>query len=445
MGCSTPVTVRSQGVEKAVADDTITSSFASPGASEAEKAAPLRKSAIVSLGFVDMSGKESHWKMNAFGEAIVPSPIPVLPKPLALSYRNFYNHYEEHDFLKRVKEQTGYPRVLVGCSLVSAMLRHYFPSVEYVVKQVWPSTSTGAEFTHDAVVNGVPIAGTRHWAVQKKSDAAITVLVVIVTDPEFCMPPARTAPAHLAVTKNHLESRHRLTIHGDRMSRGAVILLACAGSPLKPTFEFYHFDSSHEQKGLLAPMATHAQDSQGAASNSISLAPELAEQVDHTFKTIVRASSGQAGWPQALTPSPTQMAPVLTLLPKRKAKHTSNASPAPKINRLQFSPQARLPLTPAATAPNSPATIIVPVSARHSIEVKNDKTRKMEHHEISEDYVRTVKMNKSGNLIEAFGRMIPNGKSKAVRQVAEAMGHTFNRPDNWVGLAGEDGRAERRK
>ncbi|KAL1613249.1 hypothetical protein SLS60_001481 [Paraconiothyrium brasiliense] len=389
-----------------------------------------------------MSSKEPHWKQNAFGEAIIPSPIPVLPKPLALSYRNFHNHYAEHDFSRREKEVTDHPRVLVGCTLISAMLRHYFPSLEYAVNQAWPGTSTGAEFTHVPVVDGTPVAGTRHWTVQKKSDLAIVALVVVVTSPEFCKLPARIVPAQLAVTKKHLDSQHRLAIHGDRMSRGAVILQASTGNPLKPTFEFYHFDSSHEQKGLLVPMDIRVEDSQVAASNSIGLAPEHAEQVDQMFKTIVSASSGQADWPRAVTPSLTPMAPVLTLLPKRKAKRTPGTTPVPKMQRLETEPQVRLPLTPMPTAPNTP--VHMPVSARHKIEVKNNKTRKTEHHEISEDYVRTVKMNKSGNLIEAFGRMIPNGKSKAIREVATSMGHTFNRPNSWGGQSGDDGLAERK-
>ncbi|KAF2438868.1 hypothetical protein P171DRAFT_477189 [Karstenula rhodostoma CBS 690.94] len=415
------------------------------------------------LDFIDMPDKEPHWKVTHFGEAIIPSPITVLPKPLALSYRNFYNYYEEHEFIKQERLQVSYPRVDVASSLVPALLRHYFPSRDYSVREIWPGTSTGAEFTTHPVVNEVPVFGTRYWIVENKSDSAIVTMVVIVTDPEFSKLPARTQPAHLAVGANFLDSRHRLAVHGDRMARGVVVLLASAGMPIKPTFEFYSFDSSHQQKGVVIPLAVRKQDTQQLATNSISLAPEHAEQVDQMFKTIVRASYGQGAWPQALSTLSAPMAPVPvlhlppTLTPvaptpafptKRKPKHSTTGTPAPKAKRsknieplgsLPLTPtpgaQGNLPLTPASSAPSSPTiapAIAGPAdqSTRHPIDVRNDKTRKMEHHEISEAYVRTVKRNRAGNLIEENGKMIPNGKSKAIRLVAELMGHTFRAPNH---------------
>jgi hypothetical protein len=420
---------------------------------------PMKKAIPNRLEFFDMPGKEPQWKVTHFGEAIIPSPIPVLPKALALSYRNFFNHYGEYEFIKREKGRTNFPRVVVSCSFVSAMLRQYFPSREYTVKEVWPGISTGAEFTPVSVVNGVPIAGTRYWMVQKQSDDAMVILVVIVTDPEFTKLPARMNPVQLAAAAAFLDSRHRLAVHGDRMSRGVVLLLAGAGTPVKPTFEFYSFDASRGQKGVVMPLVDQKQLTQGVATNSISLAPDHAEQVDQMFKIIVRSSFDRGSWPEALPLlstlvtshlafSPTPVAPLLVLPPsstpgapilapttKRKAHTTLRATPEPKTKRskrtgfLGTSPLVSLALTPASPGPSSP-TLTPDYSTRHIVDVKNDKTRKMEHHELSEAYVRTVKRNRAGNLIEENGKMIQNGKSKAIRHIAEVMGHTFRQPNH---------------
>ncbi|KAK7182256.1 hypothetical protein DPSP01_006974 [Paraphaeosphaeria sporulosa] len=415
------------------------------------------------LDFIDIPYKERHWKVTHYGEAIIPSPIAVLPKPLALSYRNFYKYYEEHEFMKQEKLLVSYPRVVVGCTLVSALLRHYFPAQEYAIREVFPGTITGAEFAPQPVVDGVPVEGTRHWIVQSNSDSAIVVLVVIVTSQEFPNIPARTHPTQLAVAASFLDSRHRLAVQGDRMSRGVVVLLCSAGTPIKPMFEFYSFDSDHQEKGLMAPIALQMQDHRSPATNSISLNPEHADQIDRIFKAIVRASYVQEAWHQFLSTSLTSMAslPLLQLPPtstpvvptsalpsKRKLRHDPKPRPAHKSKRskmieklgsLSQTPtpiaSANLSLIPAPTAPSSPT--ITPViagalgdSTHHSIDVRNDKTRKMEHHEISEAYVRTIKQNKAGNLIEENGKMISNGKSKAIRMVAKSMEHTFRPPNH---------------
>jgi hypothetical protein len=238
------------------------------------------------------------------------------------------------------------------------------------------------------------------------------------------------------------------------MSRGVVVLLASAGIPVKPTFEFYNFDSSHAQNGVLVPSAP-----QDVVKNNISLDPDHAEQVDQMFKIIVHASSGRGIWAPDLylsstsvAPSPglsstpvqpvlalpsssTPVAPTPTPITKRKARATPKATPEPKTKRskkiesIGNLPLASLPLAPALSAQSS-LTVAPDDSTRHKVDVKNDKTRKMEHHELSEVYVRTVKKNKAGNLIEENGKMIQNGKSKAIRQIAEIMGHTFRKPDH---------------
>ncbi|KAL5431191.1 hypothetical protein PMIN07_009939 [Paraphaeosphaeria minitans] len=451
-----------------IPDTTQTGSAASLGSAETaeilEKPEDRKVVATANrLDFIDIPNKEPHWKTTHYGEAIIPSPIAVLPKPLALSYRSFYNHYEEHEFIKQEKLLVTYPRSVVGCTLVSTLLRHYFPAQGYAMREVFPGTSTGAEFTPQPVVIGVSIEGTRNWVVKSKSDSAIVIVVVIVTEAKFSMFPGRTLPTQLAVATNFLDSNHCLAVHGDRMSRGVVVLLSNAGTPTKPTFEFYSFDSGHQQKGVMVPIAVQMQDTHSPATNSISLAPEHADQVDRMFKIIARASSGQEAWPQVLPTSsmPTAPNPVLELQPtsapvvpisavpsKRKPKSGPKATLAPKTKRTKkiesvgSMPQTptptvlpKLPLNPAPTAPKSPT--ILPATAgasddstRHPIDVKNDKTRKMEHHEISEAYVRTVKQNKAGNLIEENGKMIPNGKSKAIRMVAKMMSHAFRPPNH---------------
>lgn len=415
------------------------------------------------LDFVDMPNKEPHWKATHFGEAIIPSPIPVLPKPLALTYRNFYNHYEEHEFRKQERLVVTYPRVVIGCTFVSALLRHYFPAQEYFVGEIFPGTSTGEEFTPQPILDGIPIEGTRQWAVQSKFDSAIVVLVVIVTEQEFSKLPARTRPARLAVAANLLDSRSRVDVHGDCIARGGVVLLTSAGTFPKPTFEFYSFDSGLQQKGVVIPMALQMRTNHGLATNSISLAPKHAEQVDQTFKTIVRAASGQEAWPQVLSRSSAPMAPIPALYPpptstplapasaiptKRKSKGGPKVTPTPKTKRtkrieslggspLTLPPKLapNLQLTHAPTTASSPTIVSIiagPLdsSSRHPVDVRNDKTRQMEHHEISGAYIRTVKQNRTGNLIEENGKMIPNGKSKAIRVVAKLLDHTFRPPDH---------------
>lgn len=273
----------------------------------------------IRLDIVDIPAREPHWKVTDHGEAIIPSPISVFPKPLALSYRNFHAYYQEHSFADRKSEPTSYPRVLVAFSLMSAMLRHYFPSPDHMVKEAWPGTISAAGYSPSPVVSGVPTDGTRYFTVQKKAGAEMVAIVVIVTEQGFLALPARSQPTQLTLETGLLDSRGRLSIQGNRMSRGIVLLLAAKGPPLKPTFEFYEFSSANVQPGRITPWIDYMRNSNGVATNIVDLAPENAGIVDDMFKTIVRGPSGFQDAPHHVIPSMPHSKPE-TLSTTHKAK-----------------------------------------------------------------------------------------------------------------------------
>lgn len=447
---------------------------ASPARTPKDAAIPLRTAKVekipkpsddkaAAISDVHIPDAETRWRFTQLGRLIIPSPIRILPKPLALSYCNFYNYYEKYQFSKREKLKSlygqehymVYPRAVVGCTLVSSLLRHHFSQEDFAVRDVTASINIGVESAPQQVIDGVPLDGMRLWVAQSKSDNAIVTLLVVVTDPVFATLPGRTLPIRHAVATNFLNSSHQLALHGGRMSRGTVIPLSSAGTPVKPRFEFYSFDSTTQQPHALVPMAIRLGNNDISATNSMSLAPGHVQQVGQMFKDIVRALTGQGSWPQVLSPVPVPIphlspasipvssSPEPPVKGKRKHGTTAKADPKAKRPKTTASPDSSQtatptaptnePPTPVPTGPSSPTltdNTAGPTdrSSRHRIEVKNMKTRKMEHHDISEAYVRTVKENASGNLITENGKMITNGKSRAIRIVAKKMDHTFIPP-----------------
>ncbi|KAJ4286736.1 hypothetical protein N0V90_012988 [Kalmusia sp. IMI 367209] len=365
----------------------------------------------VRLDFIDMPGRESHWKVDVRGTTIIPSPTPIFPKPLALQYRNFNEQYAKHAFLS--KGIPTYDRAWAGGSLVSSMLQHYFSSSEYVVTQVWPGSHVDGKYFPDEIISGVPTISTLHYGVLRKSElqsASLVVLVVIITEPSFFQ---ETLPDHLQVVSNHLNSRGSLVVNDLRMSRGAVVLLSGTNNPLKPSFEFYNFGTIRS-RGTLSPSPVEFDAHGGnsnAKSNALSLAMDDVAKVDGMFKMIVRTSSEL---PQAPIPGKLLTIPIKdkSVVSKSKSVTKDTTVPPPMVITLDnaettIPPPKRLKLDPQESMGKTKQT--APASAPL----------------VTEAYVRSVKKDTLGRLYLPGGRHVPATYLVAVRQMAKNIGHEF--------------------
>ena len=249
---------------------------------------------ISKLRFDEIEDKESHWEVDHHGQLIIKSPIPVYPKPLALSYRGLYQNFGTHVFETWDGGVREHPRALASAMFALQLLRHYFPGPEYTMEEVWPGTET----TWETIVEDMPIMGTRHFIVQcnNKSKDNLVAVVVIVTDSVFFQMKGRKTPEALSVDNKYINSNGKLILGGKTMSRGALVVLTGVTSPVRPALDFYDFDSSRQQQGELLPCISRtAKRPDGELTNSISLAPESAGAVDAMFKDMVAAIAQEHG------------------------------------------------------------------------------------------------------------------------------------------------------
>lgn len=382
------------------------------------KAEPVR------LDFFAMPGREPDWEVTSHGFVTVPPPIEVFPKPLALAYRNFNNHYGEHKSQEINSDGVTYPtRALVGSQLIGQILHHYFSEPQYKI------TCLGAEPQN--LLDGVPVFGMLHWVVLKQtqttqeldegigmdsSDDAketqwgIHLIAAVTADQQFLQMSARTHPTQLSVARQYIRSNGILSLRDIETSCCSVVLLAGGIASTKPQFEFYSFDSVREAPGTLIPWFGQTEDvPYGLDTSIVTLAVEEAPKIDHMFKAIVSYTSrnrlvlpGNTSYdiqPQQLLPMPSQTPEATGKSLKAKGR------PKPK--------------TKAAQSKEKPRRVSKPVKEQKPVLQV----------ELTEDYVRTVKVSKIGTLFEGTtGKMIPKDNARAIRLFAEEKGITLGSP-----------------
>lgn len=332
------------------------------------------------------------------GNLFVPPPIPGLSKPVGLAYKNYNAHFKEHVFKEKLsvrRTRAGekeFPRALVGSSLVSPLLRHYFSSSEYTVQLVWPGHTVIKDdeenWVEDALVFNTPVDGTRHYAVTKKSEDSsaqeMVALVVVVTDPKFFELAQRKKPSRLGVVKKYVDSRGELVVNDLRMSRGTVVILGGVSSPVQPTWEFYKFDSSSAIPGQLAPRVDLISNEKGEPTNSVSLWTKDAHWPTAMFKQIVREAAEKYVAPaktpkKRLTPEPRKRKAEITPeseTPKRTktdnqakssaAKQTVPAAPVEKyVPNPETSEPKRLTRAARQREQNPSALVSIPPQYRN--------------------------------------------------------------------------------
>ncbi|KAF1965084.1 hypothetical protein BU23DRAFT_575147 [Bimuria novae-zelandiae CBS 107.79] len=391
------------------------------------------------LHYTTMPGKEPHWQVNHYGKISIPSPIPVLPKPLALSYRNYYNNYGQIDFVKQEKKvkpqkKTKYcPRALAGGLVISALLRHYFPRPENEVKEIFPGTGSDEEFKSEPVLAGMSLVGTRHWIVQQQEGSQeIVAVVVLVTDPKFFQLGGRETPTTLGVTKDLIDAEGRVVINKDNtMPCGAVVLVAGTWDPVKPQFEFYEISMAPEYAPLVdqmfkavrwgaqrvhggdLSMPKHTMETDKMAPSDLLIKrktytmtpPDFS--IKHTYVLIAKYPKLGAKV-TAFIASPTPAPPVSPITPptspvKRKATSALESEHAPMAKQAKLGAKVtvfKIAAVVALPMPAPPAPASMPKErVRHRGSVTPEFTG------VDEAYVKTVKQNGRGLLIEgATGR-----------------------------------------
>ena len=260
-----------------------------PSSGGVEVASKTKAATAVPLHYSNMSGKEPHWEVDARGQISIPSLIPIFPKPLALSYRNYYKHYGEDGLTATERGYVTYPKTAEGSTFMSTLLRHYFTGPDHKVEQVWPGMYVGNKYEVQNLVTDVPVEGVHYFVVREtKPDKNIMAIFIMVVNPTFLQLPGRDEPTTLTVVKKWIDKKKRIAIDANTiMDRGTVVFLAGTWDPIAPTFEFYKFSSEQQGAGKLVPWTSDLlQTTDGTLTNSISLDPKYAGSVDAMFRGI---------------------------------------------------------------------------------------------------------------------------------------------------------------
>lgn len=200
----------------------------------AEKKSSSRNRAChVNLEFMSMEGRESHWQVDQHGKAVIPSPIPIFPKPLALAYCNFVKHYADFKFTVTEK-RLEYPfRLEVANQLIATLLQNYFSGPRFLIRRL--------DEQPENLVQGVPSKGTQYWVVLKKDQSAIfriDLILVIITDPER----GSVRSAQLELSAYYVDGDRVLGIDGRKTRNCSVVSMtpACldagSGKPFLKAF-----------------------------------------------------------------------------------------------------------------------------------------------------------------------------------------------------------------
>ena len=277
--------------------------------------------------------------MDHTGHLKFSSQIPWYPKPLALAYVNFHNHYTKYIL-------SDGERMLAGNILITALLAHYFPKPKYKLLR-WTDRRT-------SLIHTVPAQGTLYWAVTKNENCltatdiatseiekphapatginredlavppeynSLVLLAAVVTATEFINRPERRNPSKLNFRNDFLENNGTIVVNGKEYRNGNVLILG--GKPklnengksmATPTFEFYNFDTGSIGGISLVPWFGQLEDEpRGLHTNTLSLALADVEKVDRMFQALRRISR----FNRALSPSAFQVSPQNPI--KRKA------------------------------------------------------------------------------------------------------------------------------
>lgn len=287
------------------------------------------------LHYTDMEGKEPHWEVDHYGQISIPSPIPVFPKPLALSYRNLYRDFGNHKFEIKEEHHDEHPRAQASCLVVKGLLNHCFPNPDLEVEQIWPGYYEGELFTYESLVADMPVMGTWHFIVQQKNKKGegIVAIVAVVTDPAYFSLAERKQPTRLEILPKFVDSKGRLAVQDDKtMSYGAFVILTgtmnTTTSPITPAFEFYEFCSPEPKAGLRPWYNRATIQTPAGPTNSIPLAPNHAGEVDFMFKDIAEYATKGKSTAHPSLPGPSRPNAVDTITPK---KRTAAQQPEPSV------------------------------------------------------------------------------------------------------------------
>ena len=247
------------------------------------------------LSYRDIPSPGPNWHEGDHGVAVIKSPIPSLPKPLALQYVNYNRYYSKYVFQASTRNPPSYfEKLTIADRLVSALLAHYFDADKFEVVKRYGKTYK--------IVMGVPVEGTQYYFVLRKDpqpgEDEICAIVVIVTAPPFTKQHARTTPTPLRIDRRYLQPDGNLHIEiNDEVEakKCSVVLLTGSVPPDKPFFEFYQFGTGSSPDSTLRPWFAQLQGMEETASTNIfSLETDEAGKVDEMFRAIVGGSEKDA-------------------------------------------------------------------------------------------------------------------------------------------------------
>ncbi|KAF2790039.1 hypothetical protein K505DRAFT_327830 [Melanomma pulvis-pyrius CBS 109.77] len=341
---------------------------------------------------------ELRYEADDTGIVKVMSPIHLFPKPLALSYQNFLKHYSSLQFTDGTRKEAG-------SRLVASLLGHYFPKPKF---NYWK-----LDHQEDSLIQSVPAYGTLYWAVtvseedSQVKDTALrrkvmskspldgsmredsvfptekspfVLLVAVVTYTNFLSLPERHVPSRLTFSNNLIsKTSDAVVIEGIEYRQGSILILGGKPRPLSPTFEFYNFDVDSKDRTSLVPWFGELESAPGGlGTNMFSLATAEAEKVDRMFKGIISISAGN----KALNPDSSAIL--------QAARHQV-------VKRQNLKPQPQPRPQPVS---NTPSTM-------------------------TNEFLRTLKYNKTGKLQGVGGRFLPAEKEMEAKREVAARGITL--------------------
>ncbi|ORY03466.1 hypothetical protein BCR34DRAFT_573476 [Clohesyomyces aquaticus] len=315
-----------------------------------------------------------------------PSPIPVFPKPLALSYCNYKTFYTEYKSIDGT-------RLEVASRLTAAMLVHYFPPPGF---EHWRVTSRP-----DGLFENVPVHGTTCWMVTKRapkpsedgggevteetasepSPRLLLLLVIIITDNKYVEKCSRRAFQSIEFSSALIETSGDFVVDDVVVRKGNVAILGGRVRPIGPRFEFYTFDLDSEDGRALVPWFGESERCpEGYGTHAIGLGVEEAAKVDAVFKHFVSSELG-------------------TCIPNTNTLSSSMNHTA-QLARAERSRHQSTELTP---------------------EPSDD--------DMTDEYLRSLKVNGNGRLLGAASRLLTSDKQAQAKRLARARGIQFAKPE----------------
>ncbi|KAF2476292.1 uncharacterized protein BDR25DRAFT_339360 [Lindgomyces ingoldianus] len=318
----------------------------------------------------------------------IPSPIPIFPKPLALSYCNFKNHFSAYGYMDGT-------RMEAASFLVAPLLRHYFPKTKF---EYWRLARQD-----ESLFQCIPVDGTTYWMVTTKSlkqegagddsdpsreamifQRSLVLLVIIVTSYPFLEARERGRINSINFSDKALGNSGEVMVDETVARRGNVVVLGGRTRPSAPSFEFFTFDVDGGHGHSLVPCFGQPEQHQtGFRTNRFSLETEDVDKVDIMFRMFAESGSGSCVF----------NANTLSRLGVR-------LPPLHRVRQRSAESQAlHKDLTP---------------------EGSDDMT---------DEYLRSLKINRNGKLLGAGGRFLTKEKDLKAKRLASARGIKFALPE----------------